>query len=251
MKLVNHTQYDTTALRRLVQAVYAVHRNTEGPHNRWEHMVVTVKSSKSDRYSGLASIGVRHHGTVVVRHGTRILLRLPKHERVLRAPSTRVDGPGPCTACGEAFNNRFHSHDATGGVVVYWFHQCAAKPKHKRVAGRQASVRTTAVLIEHELRHSYGERHRRGHSCMGSQWDPSHEEVQAWTDGMFPGDVIPLAAPKATPVRDLQSERYTRTLELEEAWTSKLKRAQTALKKLRQRKRYYESAMAAKKGTTT
>lgn len=57
--------------------------------------------------------------------------------------------------------------------------------------------------------------------------------------------LVPLrTARPAAPKRDVVRERHARVLELERTWTRKIKLAQTKLKKLRQRRRYYEKQLA-------
>lgn len=243
MKLVNVTKYDTAALRKLVQAVYDEHRQTEGPHNRWDKMVVTVCTG---RYSGCASLGVlRGDGFIV--HGARMRLRLPATQKQ-RLNVVQLQAAEHCATCEMVFDPTRHGCSRIAGIVKEWWHVCV--PKMKLVPGEQAKTGTVARLIEHELRHSYGERHKRGHHCMSGLWNDEkaayvEECNRVWAD-FFEGGVVPLKARKPKPERDLVTERLTRVLEREKAWTSKLKRAQTALRKLRAARRRYETKMAAR-----
>ena len=258
MKLVNKTLYDTETLRRLFEAIHRDHAKTEGRHNQWDKLVVTVRTGG---YSGCARLGRKRmrlvgmeHQPVTV-HGTEIIVRLPKPigQRTVAADviSPTAD---PCEHCGVMpARTRIDSpikevHLPDGSVVElnpdFWVHYCR---QHKKNAFR-ASTALVAHLFEHELRHSYGERHRRGHSCMESTWKNTATHVEACKryEATF-GVELPLTKPKVRAPRDLQGDRYQRVLEREKAWSTKLKRAQTALKKLRQQRRYYEKQMAARK----
>jgi hypothetical protein len=102
---------------------------------------------------------------------------------------------------------------------------------------------TVASLFAHELMHSYGYRH----SEMASRGRADPVELTEFT-GTTLDEQKPK--PKAKPsTAELQAQRYGRVLERERRWQSKLKRAQTALRKLKRQRKYYECVLdkAAKK----
>jgi len=112
-------------------------------------------------------------------------------------------------------------------------------PKYGRI---EASI--FAWLVEHELFHTHGYEHRH---MAKSNHGATSAETHAWATALFP-DGLPLQQPKvkARPSQAaLQEQRHQHVLALMKTWTTKLKRAQTALAKLRQRSRYYERALAA------
>ena len=62
--------------------------------------------------------------------------------------------------------------------------------------------------------------------------------------------LVPLRVVRPpTPQRDVVRERYLRVLGLEKVWQRRSKLAQTKLKKLRARRRYYEKQLASRKET--
>jgi len=102
-----------------------------------------------------------------------------------------------------------------------------------------------AYLMEHELMHCYGYKHSQMGVCRRG-WATAAERYK-WADEMFPQG-IPVKTPKVrvTPDKaDIQEKRYLRVVAQVKTWTTKLKRAQTAIKKLAVRRRYYEKVLAA------
>jgi len=86
-------------------------------------------------------------------------------------------------------------------------------------------------LVYHELMHTYGYRH--------SQYSdiPISEILK-----LFPVEEdLPIAAPTLKKKEPVWIKRYKSALAREKAWTSKLKRAKTALKKAQRQRKYYES----------
>jgi hypothetical protein len=104
---------------------------------------------------------------------------------------------------------------------------------------RSLTVADVGWLFLHELAHCAGYDH--------SQMGPLNHRVTK--DRLTYLDGFPLGPqePKATkPKPDVQATRYQQTVEALARWTTKLKRAQTALKKLKVRARYYERALASR-----
>jgi hypothetical protein len=96
-----------------------------------------------------------------------------------------------------------------------------------------------AHVIRHELAHTRGMEHRQMtknslYSRVGN-W----REIHAWAEEM------PLERQAKKPKDDVQLQRYQRALAAEKRWTTKLKRAQTALKNLRPKLRRYEGILTA------
>lgn len=106
----------------------------------------------------------------------------------------------------------------------------------KPLDGKGARVRTLATLARHELLHSYGY----GHSAFTDDWaDPWPELAQL-------GEFIPVQQPRAKPPRDRAAERFAAAQAAERRWLSRLRRAETALKKVRRRLAYYERKAAGR-----
>lgn len=106
-------------------------------------------------------------------------------------------------------------------------------PMTLRVPRAAASQQGFAETAAHELMHCYGYRH-------GEFYDATLAAVLPDLPGEIP----------SKPVRpvvkiDPRASRYARVLELEKSWTRKLKLAQTKLRKLRDRRKYYEQTLPA------
>ncbi|MEW6210613.1 MAG: hypothetical protein AB1631_19775 [Acidobacteriota bacterium] len=98
-----------------------------------------------------------------------------------------------------------------------------------------------AHIVAHELAHNRGLQHR------GMKGSIRYDYVDGWREYYGWAEAMPLEKKelKTKPKSDLQIMRYQRVLELEKGWRTKLKRAETALKKLRRKRRYYERALVA------
>ncbi len=123
-----------------------------------------------------------------------------------------------------------------------------------RLNKKVLSARKVAWLFEHELAHCAGQSHDAHHGRQAMlPWinkGPATPELWDRHYGFVDGLTINLAAPKpAKPKPDRQALAYERTLAGIKRWTTKAKRAQTALRTLAKKKRYYEKALAAKKPT--
>jgi hypothetical protein len=102
-----------------------------------------------------------------------------------------------------------------------------------------------AMVLAHEMAHARGMNHNQMRGNPRYRRLESTRELYAWAEAM-PLEVKPKRA--KTPV-DIQAVRHQRILAATKRWETKLKRAQTALKKLRAQDRYYSRAMAAKAAT--
>jgi hypothetical protein len=121
-----------------------------------------------------------------------------------------------------------------------------------RLPKEAVSVRSVAWLFEHELAHCAGYAHdaHHGRKAMMGYINFGPKGSDAWERhyGFVGGLTIQKAQPKAPkPKPDRQAIGYQRTIEGIARWQAKAKRAATALKKLNQRKRYYEKVLAAKR----
>lgn len=98
------------------------------------------------------------------------------------------------------------------------------------------------MVLAHEMAHARGMNHKQMRNAPRYNRVGNYREVYAWAEAM-PLEVKPKRA--KAPV-DIQAVRHKRILAATKRWETKLKRAQTALKKLRAQDRYYSRAMAAK-----
>jgi hypothetical protein len=98
-----------------------------------------------------------------------------------------------------------------------------------------------AHTIAHELAHTRGMQHHQMNR------NPQYYRIGNWRERYAWAETMPLqrSTPKTRPKGDAQVQRYHRALASEKRWQTKLKRAQTALKKLRAKLRYYERALTA------
>lgn len=89
--------------------------------------------------------------------------------------------------------------------------------------------------------HNRGVKHRDLSRTVAYGWLEGWRDYWAWAKD------YPIRPKELKPKRvvDVQEVRYERALKAEKRWLTKLKRAQTALKKIVRQKKYYERKMAA------
>lgn len=110
--------------------------------------------------------------------------------------------------------------------------------------GKLPSKTDLAMVIAHEIAHSRGMHHWQ---MQGGRYNRrgDYKERYAWAE------LLPLEKKEKKPkLVDQQQIRYQQVLAGQKRWESKLKRAQTALRKLRQKERYYSKALAAKRAAS-
>lgn len=232
MKLINQTVYDTRAIRAAICAVHDRLARTEGRLPQWKHVRVVVVYARTRVTHGCAQL----RGTYM-----KLVLQGPRRARSLRYAS---DGPMVCNDCGGADYVAQTSGRTKDGVTEpVYRHECAD-------AKSAVTPRRLAALLDHEIRHLYGIEHSKMPGIYTrTMWELEHGAA-AWANDhpAFPWTHLPV---KAARKRTVQSpvERIGAKLavlgEREKRWTTKLKRAQTALAKLRQAKRYQERRLAA------
>lgn len=121
---------------------------------------------------------------------------------------------------------------------------------HATLHGRRMKVRVPptpnkidlAMVIAHEMAHLRGMNHSQMRGNALYHRFPVTNALYAWAETM-PLEVQVLKD-KAKP--DMQKVRYQRVVESIRNWQSKLKRAQTALRKLRDKERYYKKEFERK-----
>jgi len=101
------------------------------------------------------------------------------------------------------------------------------------IPNSELPVRWFASLVYHELMHTYGYLHKQF-------TDISSKELTK----LYPENYILQAAPpkKKKATSPLWQKRYKAAQASEKRWMTKHKRAETALKKIRKKVRYYEAA---------
>jgi hypothetical protein len=119
------------------------------------------------------------------------------------------------------------------------------------VGKNEVDVLGLANTAEHEIAHCAGYDHDHMHGYLARAWHPTDDKRRAESAARYPflaGVAIrPKAVKPAKPKPDAQVVAYDRVIAGIARWQTKAKRAATALKKLNQRKRYYEKALAAKR----
>lgn len=98
-----------------------------------------------------------------------------------------------------------------------------------------------AHTIAHEFAHNRGMHHKDMKGSLRYDYVDGWREYYGWAAAM----PVEKKALKVKAKPDVQLTRYQRVIEAEKRWAAKLKRAQTALKKLASKRRYYERALTA------
>jgi signal recognition particle subunit SEC65 len=114
---------------------------------------------------------------------------------------------------------------------------------HASLGGRRMKVRIPAsakkidlaMVIAHEMAHLRGMNHKQMRGNHHYHRLPATNELYAWAEEL----PLEISVPKDKAKPDMQKVRYERVLVSIKNWQSKLKRAQTALRKLRDKERYY------------
>jgi len=156
----------------------------------------------------------------------------------------KTEGPHPGWMRGYSIRVRYsrRSGRVSGNAWIKGNSQNLFLPR-----GR-VSVETLATVFEHEMFHSYGYRH----NAIGARftWSESNRASFAWAVERFGrslGEREPEAKAKPKgPV--LQEHRYSLVKAGIERWEKRKKAAETRLKTLRRKARYYERALAATRG---
>jgi hypothetical protein len=246
MNITNHTAFDTRALRAAICAVHDQLAKTEGRLPQWKSVHVEVVYARTRITHGCAAL----RGTYM-----KLVLQGPRPIQLHRGHSgSRVTDSEPllCSACGgghEVFrktgsDGRRRDDGEYEMLHQHWQHDCKVK------APSRVTPQHLAALLDHEIRHLYGIHHDKMPGIYTKTMWRLEYDAAVWANDhpAFPWTHLPA---KAARKRAVQSpvERIGAKLALlgerEKRWTTKLKRAQTALAKLRQAKRYHERRLAA------
>lgn len=216
MKIINKTHWQTKHLKAILQRCAEMELE---PAKR-KRMIITIvyTGKRKDGSSGCAFIG-----------GRVATVRIPKGPR--QPEKWVVEHYRKCDA------DPNYSHPEKGHLLSGYLTQFNEAESMRSIKLAFASVAC------HEFAHARGMEHR--------QMPKRYTWAEGWKDYVIWAADVPLEVKtlKARPAKpDAQQVRYERVLELKSQWTAKLKRAQTALRKLRTRERYYERALAARKG---
>ena len=121
--------------------------------------------------------------------------------------------------------------------------------------GRRSTIKADlAMVLAHEFHHV--ETGRSGRSVeihwrrsVRYGWHPDRHEYYAWANELPLEQKPPKAAPPKPTGVDKAARELVRLAKLIAGWESKRKRAESALKKYRAKRRYYEKRLAALKPT--
>src|ERR1041384_2649567 len=212
MKIVNETHWRTDQLRAILQRCAEMELE---PAKRASMVITIVYSGKRhDSSSGCASV-----------EGYRARIRIPKGPS---QPNPRI-----ATHYLKCDTDPDFTHPEKGHLLSKYLARFDEAKSMRLIKLAFASVAC------HEFAHNRGMQHRQ--MPKHYTWAEGWEDYVAWAADM------PLEIQTAPERKtDVQQQRYSRVLELKNKWTAKLKRAQTALKKLRAKERYYERAFAVK-----
>jgi hypothetical protein len=231
----NTTTYDTRAIRTAICVAHDRLAKTEGRLKQWKRVVVDVVYARTRVTHGCASIG----GTYM-----KLVLMGPRAPKVFLYD----DVPLVCPHCESTSFKPTQSCKRVDGVTFDgWEHTC------KERAESPVTVQRLMALIDHELRHLYGIEHAQMRGIYTKTMWALEQEEAAWANDhpSLPWKTLPVKkVPErvAVPPVDLIGEKLVTLAAREKAWTTKLKRAQTALTKLRAKRRYHERRMAAFSG---
>lgn len=212
MKIVNKTHWRTDHLKAILQR--CAEMELEPAKRRRITVTVVYSGKRHDGSSGCAFVG-----------GTRARVRIPKgprlpdkrlveHYRKIDAERSLID------TLGSLLDRYLSGFDEAKSM--------------------QSIKLAFASVACHEFAHNRGMQHR--------QMPKQYTWAEGWKDYVAWAADMPLEV-KTAPERktDAQEQRYSRVLQLKAQWEAKLKRAQTAIKKLRTKERYYERAFAQRK----
>lgn len=207
MKLINQTRYDTRTLRKLFVAVFrAQPHGLQARVTTWRDLTVKIVYARPSK----------------------------REERWIRAAEERDEIPAETIERVKATWERARLQHISGCASIRGYRATLRLPP------KSVSVPHLAAVWVHELWHVGGSYH--------PDFPPAimhcHSEPFAWTIAEF-GAELSEAPPKQKPARGTErGQRYLRVLDREQAWQSKLKRAEKALQKVRAQRRYYERALA-------
>jgi len=232
VNITNHTAFDTRALRAAICAVHDRLAKTEGRLPQWKRVHVEVVYARTRITHGCAAL----RGTYM-----KLVLQGPRPVRVFRGHSfARVTDADPlhCPNCdgGPEVFRKVGSDGRRGDDGEYkllnqhWQHDCKIK------APSAVTPQHLAALLDHEIRHLYGIRHDKMPGIYTkTMWRLEHDAA-VWANGhpAFPWTNLPLKQTRervVTAPADVVSEKLAALAEREARWTTKLRRAQTAIAK--------------------
>jgi len=230
----NATCYDTRAIRAAICAVHDRLAKTEGRLPQWKRVNVEIVYARTRVTHGCASIG----GTYM-----KLVLMGPRGQGVHLLDNV----PLVCPHCG---SGSFRKTKAGMRIDDVWHPYMEHKCKE---TASPVTPQLLAALIDHEVRHLYGIMHAQMRGIYTkTMWGLEQEEA-AWANDHpgFPWKTLPTKKKRervVVPPVDLVSKKLETIAEREKAWTSKLKRAQNALAKLRVKRRHHERRLAAFSG---
>jgi len=232
MKVRNTTDFDTRALRswlrRVVRHVEAA--LVKGHPLGWPEQAVRARATL-----------ILTHCDVWVRQTRRdqSAIALQAHAGWLgRAEKQRALGNERSAQVAEENAERWILDGGTG--------RAAYSGRRLRMTLHGGDLVSLLWLARHETWHLFGVRHEHFPDSVMRETASSRVAV-ALLFGVTEGATLPRTPPepKSVPsVEDRASAKLLRLTEREKAWRTKLKRAETALAKIRKSKRYYAKQIA-------
>lgn len=233
MKLRNTTDFDSAAiqgwLRRVVRHVETTlaKRHPLGWSEQETHERATLILSHCD-------IWIRQTRRDQEAHAKRVASAWRE-----RAAGQRARGNERGAQAAEEHAERWI---VDGGSGRAWF-----SGRRLRVTLHGADVISLLWLARHEIWHLFAVRHEHFPDAVMHETTSSRAAVATIFD-VAEGTLLPLAkepGPKRAPsAEERATEKLARLVAREKAWTIKLKRAETALSKIRRSRRYYEKQIS-------
>lgn len=244
MKLRNTTDFDTVMLRSWLRRVV---REVEGALTNAHPLgwSPTIVSSRAENILKHCDVWIRQRRPDSAQAKARREQSAAAWTATAAKRRAAGDERGALEAEGHAAAWSEVSRHVTG--------RAAYSGMRLRITIGDASLESFLWIARHEVWHLFGVRHEHFPDAVMHASRGAYAAVRDVYD-IAEDATLPLASPpepKPVPsAEDRASAKLLRLTEREKAWTTKLKRAETALAKIRKSKRYYEKQIAVAAGKT-
>lgn len=230
MKVRNTTDFDTQAIRSWLRRVV-------------RHVEATFVKGHPLGWSEQA---VRARATLILTH-CDVWVRQTRRDQsaiALRAHAGWLEHAEKQRALGHERSAQVAEERAERWILDGGSGRAAYSGRRLRLTLHGGDLVSLLWLARHEVWHLFGARHEHFPDSLMRETASSRVAV-ALLFGVTEGATLPPTEPKPVPsVEDRASAKLMRLTEREKAWRTKLKRAETALAKIRRSKRYYEKQIA-------
>lgn len=233
MKVRNTTDYDTDALRSLIRVVVRDVERTMAAHHPlglgWTPEMVAARAKK---ILGGCDVWIRQHRARRTSRGAR-----DYGQEAARAAEKGQDDRALRLAVFA---------ETGGGSSGY----AMLSGSRLRLTLSTDSTASFLWLVRHEAWHLFGVGHEDFPNAVMHETPSSREAIREQYAAQIAryGETLPAkparVAPPPPSAEERAASKLARIEEREKAWTTKLRRAQTALAKLKKSRRYYEKLAA-------